>query len=530
MTITNDRATIAELGLVNPDRPNPEPEITDDEKLARRLLGSLLCDSELFTQAQPIIKPHYWFYNSHRYIYQRACNYVNRYGGLPSRKALVDDVADSMRPDDLNRKYFMSQVDACHNAYEPGMVGRSELLDRVVTFARLQGYKTAVSQTTDDWRRASRTGEPVDGDAILERFRKVVELTNLSTTDDWLDVLADDFCDGENVRWLIDNFIASGQLMVLAARSKAGKSILMCELIARLLGGKPFLGGACREPSTPILYCDWENQRTYFRHWFDKLRGSTNRCHLSKYLNYKTRSLRPDGRGSLPDYLTRSWLQRQTEAVEKHRGYERPGLVVIDTFRAATFTTPGLDANYENSAGAVGSLLRPIQELAHQTGWAVLVLHHLNKSNDVSGSTDFWASADSVCTMQRDVDTGSNESVFTFCGRYETAIPPKVLTFDDDQFVYRGTLAEWEAIKSKKLNDESCLDVSSDLVSWMKTPLLNGGKTTFTKKELIQAVKDTSGRGHHWASRMIDQLAEGKIITAEDKGNVKLYKLPGGIV
>lgn len=62
----------------------------------------------------------------------------------------------------------------------------------------------------------------------------------------------------EEVDWLVPDFIARGQSYALVSTAKAGKSLLMLDVVAAIATGRPALG--CR-PSPPVrvLYVDHEN-------------------------------------------------------------------------------------------------------------------------------------------------------------------------------------------------------------------------------------------------------------------------------
>ncbi len=86
----------------------------------------------------------------------------------------------------------------------------------------------------------------------------------------------------------------------------------------------------------------------------------------------------------------------------------QPAVIALDPFRE-------LHASKENDADAMSLLLRPLRQLAHETGTAIVLIHHRNKSigGDASaavrGSSAITGSVDVVMTM--DVDGNEDDDL-----------------------------------------------------------------------------------------------------------------------
>ena len=61
-----------------------------------------------------------------------------------------------------------------------------------------------------------------------------------------------------DIDWLVPEFVARGQSYSLVSQAKAGKSLLMLDVVAAVACGKPTLGQAARAPQR-VLYVDLEN-------------------------------------------------------------------------------------------------------------------------------------------------------------------------------------------------------------------------------------------------------------------------------
>jgi len=186
---------------------------------------------------------------------------------------------------------------------------------------------------------------------------------------------------------LIPGALISGTHTLFSARDKRGKSDWGANFISDWLS----LGFVMGQPVKPMsfIYLDFEMgfdlfKRFYFARKFPRLDDS-------KANNCKERFRYIDRDTGLPDFLTVDWLQR---LIERYK----PGQIWIDTIRGANLLSPEIAAadNWENNASWVGKLLRPYTNLAHKTGVNIITIHHNNKQDNYSGSTEFGASVDAI--------------------------------------------------------------------------------------------------------------------------------------
>ena len=257
-----------------------------------------------------------------------------------------------------------------------------------------------------------------------------------------LSIFQEDFLAGSATNWIADDFLPFGNLMLFAAPSKAGKTVVWLWFMRCLMAKQNILGGLTHGP-LPIMYLDFENARDYVFNYANTLAGDC-REQFDQFVNYYTIAKHPSGVGTLPDFLTTSWLSREVNELVKDRGYEGKGLILIDTLRGAFSRTPGIAPDWENSASGIGQLLRPIQSWCHQSGWSVVVMHHHNKMGKYSGSTEMLAASDLVCDMWRDVDGDKHESCYHVIGRLPNPIAKRYMSFDfaNSRFVFLGTGSE----------------------------------------------------------------------------------------
>lgn len=100
----------------------------------------------------------------------------------------------------------------------------------------------------DEGPSTRRNGAAVDEKASIAAHQRYPTL-------DWQRVFAGAAPD---VDWLVPEFIAAGQSYSLVSQAKAGKSLLMLDVVAAIACGKPALGQPAQPPAR-VLYVDLEN-------------------------------------------------------------------------------------------------------------------------------------------------------------------------------------------------------------------------------------------------------------------------------
>lgn len=164
----------------------------------------------------------------------------------------------------------------------------------------------------------------------------------------------------------------SGRLTLLAAREKSGKSTLTGYVTAQVTRGGMFLGQHCTSGNVLVIGLEEfiGDAARRLRH-FD---ADPTRVHVVDKLHGDPQS-RPQE------------VRTHIEAVD-------PKLVIIDSLSAYSAG----QIQDENNAAQMTAVVKPLADLAHELGIAVVVLHHASKaSNKARGSTGIMANADVVC-------------------------------------------------------------------------------------------------------------------------------------
>ena len=159
--------------------------------------------------------------------------------------------------------------------------------------------------------------------------------------------------------WLWHGYLAPGQITLLTAQWKSGKTTLLSILFARLkLGGE--LAGLKVAPAKPIVLSEETRQQWRPRH---------RRVDLS-HVYFICRPLA--GKPSLDQWVD---LLKQVAELRRCHGFE---LLAIDTL--SRFLPQGAEANVDASLKALHALERLTSD-----GMSVLLTHHPSKGRTVAG-------------------------------------------------------------------------------------------------------------------------------------------------
>ncbi|HET8626732.1 MAG TPA: AAA family ATPase [Thermomicrobiales bacterium] len=191
------------------------------------------------------------------------------------------------------------------------------------------------------------------------------------------------------IRWLVEDLIPAGALVLIVGRPKAGKSLLTIDLGASVALGETFLGRATS--AGPVALVPAEDALVLVR---SRLFTRLDRERAAPvYVIPADGSI--DQRVALDDETSFRQLAATVELL-------KPSLVVLDPLRE-------LHHRKENDADEMAALLRPVRQLAHESGTTIIMVHHRNKhAQDPSlatrGSSAITGGVDVVVTIEADTE------------------------------------------------------------------------------------------------------------------------------
>lgn len=237
--------------------------------------------------------------------------------------------------------------------------------------------------------KAKRLPLPPDVKDICEFFLRGYDLDYLRTLTKKLGVSRykplDFNAEPPPVRWLLEGYVALGDITLLVGRGGLGKSWLSLGLSLATLRQEPTFIGHVLHGGGRVLVVDEENPVDIVYSRAKKL-GLLPAQHAGQLRYLWNQGIRLD---TDPDALLEEALEFQ------------PSLIVLDSLTR-------LHTGDENNAGEVARLFNDgIKPLARETGAAVLLIHHHDKAaNGPRGSSDIENSSDAVLQVYEDSHPG----------------------------------------------------------------------------------------------------------------------------
>jgi hypothetical protein len=179
--------------------------------------------------------------------------------------------------------------------------------------------------------------------------------------------------------WLVDDWLAKGDLCMLAGDSGIGKSWITMSLTVAIAEGKgSWLGIPLDTDNRRVYYVDEENPRDVIYHRLAGLGLTESGAANIRYLS---------------DVGIR--LDRQSRYILDEAHAWNPSLIVLDSLTR-------IHSADENNAGEMSRIINDgVRPLARSTGASVIVIHHHNKSGMLRGSSDIMASVDFGISVAR---------------------------------------------------------------------------------------------------------------------------------
>jgi AAA domain len=236
---------------------------------------------------------------------------------------------------------------------------------------------------------------------------------------------------GEDARWLVDGYLARGEVTLYSALWKAGKTTWLSHLLRAFQDGGTFCGRAVQPAK--VLYVTEEAEHL----WADR----RDRLGIGDHVSFLVRPFRhkPDVAGWV------KFLAYLRELVELNP----VDLLVLDTLSKLW---PVRD---ENDACQVDAALMPLHSLTDMN-LALLPVHHLSKGDGLQatgtrGSGALTAFPDTIVEMRR-YDPGEREDrrrVLTGYGRWDATPAELVVELLEDRSGYVAHGSRYEATASK---------------------------------------------------------------------------------
>lgn len=234
----------------------------------------------------------------------------------------------------------------------------------------------------------------------------------------------------EPIEYVLEDYFALGSLVLIAGKPKEGKTTLVYEAAVNIAQGKPFLGRSTQQCGVLILAVE-EHRRDVRMRLHNLGAGALDNFHLC------IGPLSPS-----PTFFTEVHSFIQSHEIK---------LVVIDTLAAFW------RVENENDASEMTKAVKPLLQLARDSGACVLLIHHARKSegshgDEIRGSGALFGLVDVALIMKR--HAVENQRLLQAQSRYPETPTELVLELRDSGYVALGDPASvGKAAKLEKLAD-----------------------------------------------------------------------------
>jgi hypothetical protein len=193
---------------------------------------------------------------------------------------------------------------------------------------------------------------------------------------------------------LVDGLVNQGELVLVVAPAKTGKSWYALQLARAIASGGQFLGRTTAKG--PVVFINTEIPSVYWESRCRALENAMGKAGDIQLFHACTRGMKLTVDNIVP------MLRRAIVA----KGLKQVAAIFIDPFYTLA---SGVD---ENDSGAVATIMLGLQRLAEELGAAVVVVHHCGKGDAVGksvldmarGSSAFVGSVDSFIGLAKLAD------------------------------------------------------------------------------------------------------------------------------
>ena len=239
--------------------------------------------------------------------------------------------------------------------------------------------------------------------------------------------------DGGKREWVWENYIAKGNITLLSALWKAGKSTLLRHLFIAIGEEKEFAGQPASKSKILVISEEDKNE------WFDQKEGLEDK-NLEHILVWsRPIRIKPN---------LKQWIELVEKLTEKCLE-EKIDFIVIDTI------TTFWPVENENDSAQVIRALVPLYNFT-ENRIAVLLVHHFRKGGGDQAQASRGSGAlpgfvDNIVEFTRKEDGMPTQRILKTYGRFDAVIPQVVIDLTpDDEYI---TLGEpWEVSKKARMN------------------------------------------------------------------------------
>ncbi len=289
-----------------------------------------------------------------------------------------------------------------------------------------------------------------------------------------------DYAEANPIDYLVEGILKEGTFNIASGEAKSGKSTLIRHLASCVTKGEPFLGEATKKGG--VLYiCPDETDTTELAKAFVTL-GVKDGLLINP---------NPVDRSRLHVALG-EWLTKMPDTK----------LVVLDTL-AKTIEYEDLN-NYDRVVRDFG----PVQDLARETGVAILAMHHTNKGNGTSIAASMMGSGGiaSLAVTVLEVSSYNGRRYLRSLQRYGREVERAELFLDKETGIL--SLGRTASESREAVTVTRASELESSITRYI------GSAKKATRKDVRLAVKANAQK----VNRALDNLADRGVLVCTGSG------------
>jgi archaellum biogenesis ATPase FlaH len=281
----------------------------------------------------------------------------------------------------------------------------------------------------------------------------------------------------EKARWLWPGYIPSGKITILAGDPGMGKSTIAIDLVSRISCGKPLPSGGRTVTGTCLIASAEDAPEDTIAPRLIVAEAKMSKVGVIREVK-------------IEDQLCYLSLPRDLNRLRKLVVARGARVLVIDPLNA--FLERGTDSYKDQD---IRSVLAPVENMAEETGVAVLIIAHLTKKEDssvlyrVGGSIGFIGAARSVLAVG---ETGKKNLRVLYSLKSNLAKKPQPLGYETRQVTrHRKNESEWkgeEKIVSSVIRWKGAVEYDPSNRS-----AVNGDKAATEAENFLQQALTDSG-------------------------------------
>lgn len=383
--------------------------------------------------------------------------------------------------------FITSKLTACRTSMElesieSALFDTARTLDGIATERKAEGepesttFQDILAETVDKVKSERLTSEK---SGILHWFVPCVDVVDVSELQDKT---------LPPMKWLIDDLLPVGGVVMISAKPKMGKSFLAIQLALSVASGGKFLGFQARKHE--VLYIDLETSQRSMK---NRISMMTDNAPRGLYLMTPQEVFEFGNIGN-------GFESQVNYFLESHKGVK---LVIVDTYGLIQGTRTAKQNIYRQEYAEISHL----NSWARKKGFTLVLIHHQNKQADYANPVQGISGSTGI--------TGGLQAYYILSKRDYTDKTTK-LTIGGKEIMERDIFIQpasddnrtWEEVEPEDRPSRKKTVATSPITKAIRELCVNADEIDITPKELADRTGMTPRDVGYWLNQYENELAE----------------------